>query len=167
MLSVIKNNSVITMSVITRVDCIILLTKRLSARRFASAILRSQVNVFACWQDEPTNRFVIYESKIRSSLRAGKPRTTYLNQISYHILPGEKTLEANWIRNLNGANYLSRLRRKSLWTDLLSTNDDDDDTWFAWLLLNQQSRPAFNRLLFQHLLIDLARNSINLMLDWK
>ena len=29
--------------------------------------------------DEPANRFVIYESRIKSSLRPGAPRTTYLN----------------------------------------------------------------------------------------
>ena len=31
--------------------------------------------------DERANRFVIYESKIKSSLRTGAPKTTYLNQI--------------------------------------------------------------------------------------
>ena len=50
--------------------------------------------------DEPANRFVIYESKIRASLRSGAPRTTYLHQISSHILPGEKALEANEIRKM-------------------------------------------------------------------
>ena len=35
--------------------------------------------------DEPTNHFVIYESKNRSSLRQGAPRTAYLHQISSHI----------------------------------------------------------------------------------
>ena len=41
--------------------------------------------------DEPTNRFVIYESRIKSSLRSGAPRTTYLNQILSQS--GEKSLE--------------------------------------------------------------------------
>ena len=49
---------------------------------------------------EPANRFVIYESKIRSSLRSGASRTRYLNPISSHILPGEKTLEANELRKM-------------------------------------------------------------------
>ena len=50
----------------------------------------------------------------------------------FHILvTTEKTLEANeskrWrLTNLSGANLLSCLRRKSLRTDLLSPNDDDD-----------------------------------------
>ena len=43
---------------------------------------------------EPDNCFVIYESKIRSSLRLGALRATYLNQISSRILLVEKTLEA-------------------------------------------------------------------------
>ena len=47
--------------------------------------------------DEPANRFFIYESKIRSSILPGssirssvRSRTTYLNQISPHIIPGKK-----------------------------------------------------------------------------
>ena len=45
-------------------------------------------------KDELANRFVIYESRIRSSFRPGAPRTTYLNQISSHLLQsGEKALE--------------------------------------------------------------------------
>ena len=52
-------------------------------------------------KDEPANRFVIYESRIKSSLRPGAPRTTYLNQISSHILQsGEKSLEAGEIRKM-------------------------------------------------------------------
>ena len=39
--------------------------------------------------DEPTNRFVIYESKIRSSLRPGAPKKTFLNKISSNILSSE------------------------------------------------------------------------------
>ena len=35
---------------------------------------------------KPDNQFVIYESRIRSSLRPVAPRTTYLNQISSDIL---------------------------------------------------------------------------------
>ena len=50
--------------------------------------------------DEPTIRFVIYESKIVSSLRQDTPRIAYLNQVSSHILPGEKTFEANEIRKM-------------------------------------------------------------------
>ena len=50
--------------------------------------------------DGPDNRFVIYESKIRSSLRPDVLRTIYLNQISSHILPDEKTLEDNQIRRM-------------------------------------------------------------------
>ena len=46
--------------------------------------------------DELANRFVIYESKIRSSLRPGVPMTTYINQISLQILQsGEKALESH------------------------------------------------------------------------
>ena len=56
--------------------------------------------------DEPINRFVLYESKVRRSLR-----------------PGAQT---RW-KNLRGTNILSCLRRKSLRTFLLSSNDDDDD----------------------------------------
>ena len=56
----------------------------------------------------------------------------YLNQISSSIIPVEKTLEANEITkmtatNLNGANFWSCLRSKSLQADLFSLNDDDDD----------------------------------------
>ena len=51
--------------------------------------------------DEPANRFVIYESRIKSSLRPGAPKTTYLNQISSHILQsGEKSLETGEIRKM-------------------------------------------------------------------
>ena len=50
--------------------------------------------------DEPDNIFVISESKIKSSLRPDAPRTTYLNQMSSYILPGDKTLEANEIRKI-------------------------------------------------------------------
>ena len=35
--------------------------------------------------DEPDNRFIIYEFKIRSSFRPGAPRTKYIHQISSHI----------------------------------------------------------------------------------
>ena len=50
--------------------------------------------------DEFANRFVIYESKIRSSLQPDAPSTTYLNQISSYTLPGKKTVEANAIRRM-------------------------------------------------------------------
>jgi hypothetical protein len=49
--------------------------------------------------DQLTNQFVIYESKIWSSLRQGAPRTTYLHQSSSHITC-EKTLKANEIRKM-------------------------------------------------------------------
>ena len=47
---------------------------------------------FACHMptDEPDNQFVIYESRIRSSLRPGAPNTTYSNQISSHILRSDE-----------------------------------------------------------------------------
>ena len=82
--------------------------------------------------DEPANRFVIYEYRIRSSLQPGVSRTTYFNRILLHILHGENRLGFNEIKkmvvlNLNGTNFLSCLIRKSLRTDLLSPNDDDDD----------------------------------------
>ena len=47
--------------------------------------------------DEPINRFVLYESKVRPSLRPGAPIRTYRQQISSHLLPGEKALEATEI----------------------------------------------------------------------
>ena len=46
-------------------------------------------------KDEHANHFVIYDSRIKSSLRPGAPKMTYLNQISSLILQsGEKSLEA-------------------------------------------------------------------------
>ena len=45
--------------------------------------------------DEPANRLVIYESKIRSYLLPGAPRKTYINQISSRSLPGKKSVEDN------------------------------------------------------------------------
>ena len=43
----------------------------------------------------PANRFFIYESKIKSSVRPDAPTKTYLNQISPNCLPSdEKALEA-------------------------------------------------------------------------
>ena len=68
--------------------------------------------------DERANHFVIYESKTRSSLRPGAPRTTYLHKISSHII--------------YGTNFLSCLRRKNLYTDHFSPNDDDDETEFEF-----------------------------------
>ena len=47
--------------------------------------------------DEPINRFVLYESKVRPSLRPGAQTRTYRQQISSHLLPGEKALEATEI----------------------------------------------------------------------
>ena len=45
--------------------------------------------------DEPANRFVIYESRIKSSLRLGAPMTTYLNQILSHIRQSGKKIHRN------------------------------------------------------------------------
>ena len=70
-----------------------------SKRRSVSVSLISQVTTSACLQ-KLANRFAIYESKIRSSLRPSAPRTTYLNQISSHLLPVEKALVANKIRKM-------------------------------------------------------------------
>ena len=44
---------------------------------------------------------ILYESRIKSSLRPGAPKTTLLNQISSHILQsGEKSLEVGEIRKM-------------------------------------------------------------------
>ena len=52
-------------------------------------------------KDEPANQFVIYESMIESSFRRGAPKTTYLNQISSHILQSvKKSLETGEIRKI-------------------------------------------------------------------
>ena len=50
--------------------------------------------------DEPAHRFVLYESKIKQSLRPGAPRRTYLQQISAHLLRDERAtaLEVDTIR---------------------------------------------------------------------
>ena len=50
--------------------------------------------------DEPINRFVIYESKVRSSLRPKVTTRRYLQNISSHLLLGEKAIEANLIRKI-------------------------------------------------------------------
>jgi len=51
--------------------------------------------------DEPINRFILYESKIRPSLRRGAPRRTYRQQISSYLTPkGEQTLGPEEIRAL-------------------------------------------------------------------
>ena len=51
--------------------------------------------------DEPVNLFFIYETRIRSSLCPGASRTTYLNQISSHILQSDdKAFEAGEIRKM-------------------------------------------------------------------
>ena len=83
--------------------------------------------------DKPVNQFVIYDSKIRSSFRPVAPRTIYLNQILSHILPDEKTLEANEIRKMvvNKSKwsqlFVVSKKKKSPRTDLISPNDDDED----------------------------------------
>ena len=62
--------------------------------------------------DEVAIRFLIYESRIKSSLWPGAPRMTYLNQISSHILQsGEKSLEAGEIRKMavNKSEFVSQL----------------------------------------------------------
>ena len=52
-------------------------------------------------KEVPADRFVIYESRIKSSLRPREPRTTYLKQISSQIQQsGEKSLEAGEIRKM-------------------------------------------------------------------
>ena len=43
--------------------------------------------------DEPINHFVLHESKVRASLRPGAQTRKYGQQISSHLLPGEKALE--------------------------------------------------------------------------
>ena len=50
--------------------------------------------------DEPINHFVIYESKVRSSLRPGAPAMTYPQNIPSHLLPDEKALKATEIRKM-------------------------------------------------------------------
>ena len=75
--------------------------------------------------DEPSNRFVIYESKIRLSFRQGAASTNYHHKSLSIILPGEKMLEANEIKNMavnksKRSQLFSCLRRKSLRTDLFN-----------------------------------------------
>ena len=77
---------------------IILLAKRLSARSSASASLSSKVTVLAYRQTSPPTDLPSMNS--RSGPRQGTPRTTYLNQILPHILPGEKALEVNELRKM-------------------------------------------------------------------
>ncbi len=50
--------------------------------------------------DEPAHRFVLYESKIKPSLRLGAPRKAYRQQISSYLLRDESAnaLEADLIR---------------------------------------------------------------------
>jgi exonuclease III len=43
--------------------------------------------------DEPAHRFIVYESKIKTSLRPGAPRRTYRQQISSYLHPGEKDIK--------------------------------------------------------------------------
>ena len=52
-------------------------------------------------EDEPINRFILYESKIRLSLRRGAPKKTYRQQISTYLFPeGEDALNSEEIRRL-------------------------------------------------------------------
>lgn len=58
--------------------------------------------------DEPANRFILYESKIRPSNRPGAPRRTYRQQISSYLLPkGEDAFSTEEIRAL--------AKKKELW----------------------------------------------------
>ena len=93
--------------------------------------------------DEPANRFVIYQSMIKSSLRSGAPRTTFLNQISSHILQsGEKSLEAGEIRKM--------AMNKSEWSQLfvVSKKKKPPDRysklvrwwWWSSLIINRKIR---------------------------
>ena len=50
--------------------------------------------------DEPVNRFVINESKVRPSLQPEAPARTNRLQISSHLLPGERSLHATQIRKM-------------------------------------------------------------------
>ena len=43
--------------------------------------------------DEPVNRFVIDESKVRSSLRPEAPANSYQQQNSSHLIAGKKFKE--------------------------------------------------------------------------
>ena len=66
--------------------------------------------------DEPALSSMNLASEIRSSLRRGAPRTTYLNQILSHILPVDKTLEAN--EDVGEPRKMAV--NKSKWSQLLS-----------------------------------------------
>ena len=70
---------------------------------------------------EPINRFVLYESKVRTSLRPGAPTRRYRQQISSHLLPGEKALEAIGIWKI-AVNIFA-------WN---KQNDDDDDSFYSY-----------------------------------
>ena len=109
-----------------RWTCTSLLAMFSSARRSASVNLCSQVNVSTFQQKK-----VIYESRIKSSLRPGTPRTAFLNQIWSHILQsGEKSLEAGDIRKMmvnkfEWSQIFWCLRKKKPPTVHLSSYDDD------------------------------------------
>ena len=82
--------------------------------------------------DEPINRFFLYESKVRPSIRPGAQSRTYRQQILSYLLPGEKALEATeiWKMAANKSSWNKHFvvsKKKSLQTYLLSSNDDDDD----------------------------------------
>ena len=76
-------------------------------------------------------RRLLHVSSKKSYLRQGAPKPTYLNQISSHILQsGEKSLEAGAIRKMamNKSEWSQLFvvsKKKSLQTDLLSSDDDE------------------------------------------
>ena len=78
--------------------------------------------------DEPINLFVLYESKIKPSLRPGTPTRTFRQQISSHLLPDEKALEATeiWKIAVNESVWNKHfvVSKKKKPQDLLSSNDD-------------------------------------------
>ena len=100
-------------------------------------------------------------SRIKSSQQPGAPRTTYLNQISSHILQsGENSLEAGEIRKMEvNKSEWSQLfvvfmwkfcqnsceRRKSLLTDLLSLYDDDDESHNGVILFTKKRTDTENQ----------------------
>ena len=81
---------------------------------------------------------------LQLSHRPGARRTTYLNQISSHIRPGEKTLEANEIRKMSV--------KKSKWNQLffVSKNKKPPDRssqpeWWWWWWRNFNLKILFKK----------------------